>query len=291
MYRHPALHEAPRPSTDRIFLLESPSGAGKTTGATAMRARFPERLGQTTSFTTRAPRPGEETPDASGKLPYLFGTRADFERLHAEGAFLEFADVYGSIYGTRLSEVSSVFAEGKSVLREMDIQGIAKARASNMAGLVRVIHIMAPSGIANVTRLVGRGTEAPEKLYTRLEVGQLEIEAAKAADYVIVNREIEQMVTDLTRIVDAETGRSPSADLSDLQPARMPWLPAACDSQRATFATVLEAWRSPTEPFPTEFVRLLAERRPTSSVDDFRRHDQSAPHPLPRGATPRATTR
>ncbi len=186
--------------TPRLVVLSSPSGAGKTTIAERLLARRTD-VGRSISATTRAPRSGE----ADGR-DYYFVTPADFARREAAGEFLESATYGGNRYGTLRSEVERLRREGKHALLVIEVAGARQVRrAAPEAGLV---FVLPPSGAELVRRLMARNTERPEVVRRRLEIAGDELGAAPEYDWLLLNDQLEQAVTELGRVLDGVTVRT-----------------------------------------------------------------------------------
>ncbi|MCU0307941.1 MAG: guanylate kinase [Thermoleophilia bacterium] len=169
-----------------------------------MLPRFAGRLRVAVSATTRSMRPGE----VDGR-EYHFMDPARFTRLVAEGAFLEHVVYAGNHYGTLKGEVDRITAEGVSCVVEIELRG-ARAVRRALPGCVTVF--IAPPSMAELAkRLDERGTDSPEEIATRLEVGREELAAIHEFDHHIVNVEVERAVDDLADVVARETACRPDA--------------------------------------------------------------------------------
>ncbi len=177
----------------RVFVITGPSGVGKGTLIRTLRERCPV-LELSVSATTRAPRPGE----ADG-IDYHFLDDAHFARLVDEGAFVEHARYSGRRYGTLRSELVKRTEAGAPVVLEIEVQG-ARQVADTMPEAVRIF-IAPPSEDALRTRLVGRGTDAPEEVERRLRVAEEELAAASEFGHVVVNDRLEDAVLQVAGIV------------------------------------------------------------------------------------------
>ena len=184
-----------------LLILSSPSGAGKTTLTRKLLERFPE-LRFSVSHTTRAPRANE----TDGK-DYHFVDRAAFEALVAKGAFLEWAEVHGNLYGTSLAEIERARqAPGcGGMIFDIDYQGARQMRAKR-ADIIGVF-VLPPSMAELERRLRGRRSETEESIARRFEAAQREIEHYALFDYVVVNDDIERAFDQLRSIVLAERSR------------------------------------------------------------------------------------
>jgi len=182
-----------------LLVVSGPSGVGKGTLVERLLALRPECI-LSISVTTRARRP-HETDD----VQYHFVTRDEFERQRAAGEFLEWAEVYGHLYGTPRAFVEDNLKDGRVVVLEVDVQGGASVRKAQ-AGSVSVF-IWPPSLETLRERLGGRGTDAPEVIERRLGTAARELEQWKDYDYLVWNDDLESAVARLVAIVDAERSR------------------------------------------------------------------------------------
>jgi guanylate kinase len=180
-------------------ILSSPSGAGKTTIAKAILAKRSD-LGYSVSCTTRPARPGE----VEGR-DYYFVSTAEFRSRLEKGLFAESAEVHGNLYGTLVSEIERVLAEGRHVVLDVDIQGAALLR--QVFPTVVTIFILPPSGDVLLSRLESRKTESVETTVRRLESAVRELQAVEDYEYVVVNDSLEDAIGRVSAIVDAEAAR------------------------------------------------------------------------------------
>lgn len=184
----------------RLFIVAAPSGAGKSTLVNALLAREPG-IALSISHTTRAPRPG----DVDG-VHYHFVDRATFERMIAQGDFLEHAEVFGNYYGTSRRAVEPILATGRDALLEIDWQGAAQVRRA-MPGCVSIF-ILPPSRAELERRLRARATDSAATIERRLAASREEIAHAAEFDCIVVNDVFEDAVAALRAIVvAARTGR------------------------------------------------------------------------------------
>ncbi len=182
-----------------LIVLTAPSGTGKSTVARHLFALQP-RLRFSVSHTTRRPRPGEEDG-----VHYHFVDDATFDRMVAEGAFAEWAHVHKQRYGTSRAEIDRLTGAGFDVLLDVDVQG-ARQLLESYPDAVSVF-LLPPSLEELERRLVGRGTESPEQLATRLETARTELREAARFRYVVVNDEVERAAADFLSITRAERCR------------------------------------------------------------------------------------
>jgi guanylate kinase len=184
-----------------LFVISGPSGVGKGTVVRAIRQLRPE-LGFSVSFTTRRPRPGE----VEG-VHYRFLTREAFEDMVREGGFLEWAEVFGELYGTHAAEVRSSLAEGRHVLKEVDVQGAAQIR-QHMPEAV-LIFLAPPSEEELARRLRERGTEAGPALERRVAEARRELAQATWFNHIVMNDQVDEAVARVLAIIDAANSADP----------------------------------------------------------------------------------
>lgn len=183
-----------------LLILSSPSGGGKTTIARALLdAR--EDLGYSVSATTRAPRPGERDG-----VDYHYLSDAAFARGVAAGEFLEWAEYSGHRYGTLRAEVDRVQATGRHVVLDIEFQGARQVRERRTD--VVSIFILPPSAEVLLERLGGRKSDDPAAIRRRLLQAVREVEEAPAYDYIVVNDDRTQAVSEVATIIDAEVRRT-----------------------------------------------------------------------------------
>jgi guanylate kinase len=162
-----------------LFVLSSPSGAGKTT-ISRMLLAADDGIGLSVSATTRPIRDGE----VDGR-DYHFVTPDEFERLVADKAFLEWAHVFGHRYGTLKSEVVKQIEGGRDVLLDIDWQGTQQLKQVD-PDIVRVF-ILPPSMEELERRLRTRGTDSDEVIASRMARAATEISHWAEYDYVLIN--------------------------------------------------------------------------------------------------------
>jgi len=177
----------------RLFVIAAPSGAGKTSLVKALRASEP-RLRLSVSHTTRKRRPTEE----DGR-EYHFVSAPQFERLAAGGEFLEHARVFDNFYGTARGFVEEQLRQGHDVILEIDWQGAQQVRRAMPQAAS--VFILPPSRRALAERLARRATDSAEIIARRLRDAAADMSHYREFDYVIVNDDFAQAVSDLRRIV------------------------------------------------------------------------------------------
>ena len=190
----------PNPNIQRrglMFILSSPSGAGKTTLADRLLKSDPS-IKLSVSATTRPRRPGE----AHGK-DYFFVTEDEFLKMRADGEFLESANVFGNYYGTPRGIVADTLAQGCDVLFDIDWQGAQQL--DDVAGddVVKVF-ILPPSRDELELRLRRRNQDPEDVVAKRMAKADAEISHWAEYDYVVVNDELERAETILQSILTAE---------------------------------------------------------------------------------------
>jgi guanylate kinase len=180
-----------------MLVLSSPSGAGKSSIARAILAAD-AAITMSVSVTTRPPRPGE----VDGR-DYVFVDAARFDRLVAEDALLEHAEVFSNRYGTPRLPVEAALAEGRDVLFDVDWQGFRQIRASAGDDVVGVF-ILPPSAAALEQRLRGRGQDDDRVIAARMARAAAEMSHYADYDYVVVNRHLPDAVASVQGILAAE---------------------------------------------------------------------------------------
>lgn len=179
------------------LILSSPSGAGKTTLARALLTLEPG-LTNSVSVTTRPPRPGE----ADG-VDYFFVAQEEFEAMRERGELLEWAQVFGNYYGTPAQPVREALAHGKDIIFDVDWQGAASIAGLLPGDTVRVF-ILPPSAGELSRRIHARGTDAKDVIQGRLRAAAMEISHWGEYDYVIVNNDVQESLSALKAILNAE---------------------------------------------------------------------------------------
>jgi guanylate kinase len=192
---------APRPG--RLFVVSAPSGTGKTTVVERLVQKVPD-LALSRSYTSRPARGGE-----TDGVDYNFITRARFEQMIADDAFLEWADVFGNLYGTCARDADEQLAAGRDLVLVIDVQGARQVRRRRR-GTVGVF-VLPPSFSILEQRLRGRSKDSEEAMQRRLDTARAEVAAFVEYDYVVVNDELERCVERLQAIITAERARLQSA--------------------------------------------------------------------------------
>ncbi|AEC16925.1 guanylate kinase [Gallibacterium anatis] len=181
-----------------LYIVSAPSGAGKSSLISALLQQQPSYEMQVSiSHTTRQPRPNEE----HGKH-YYFVDHKEFERLIAEDAFLEYAQVFGNYYGTSLPMIERSLKQGIDVFLDIDWQGAQQVRKKVPAA--KSIFILPPSLQELERRLVGRGQDSNEVIAARMKKAISEISHYDEYDYLIINDDFDQALSEIKVILKAE---------------------------------------------------------------------------------------
>ena len=186
-----------------VFILSSPSGAGKTTLTRMMLQNRDLDLNLSISVTTRSRRSSE----VDG-IHYRFIGEKQFIALRDTGELLEWAEVHGNYYGTPRAPVEAILAQGRDCLFDIDYQGTRQVREKMNADTVSVF-ILPPSMKELRARLERRAEDSREVIEKRLENARKEIARWKEYDYVIVNDDLQRSFDDLIAILRAERQRRP----------------------------------------------------------------------------------
>jgi len=182
-----------------LVVVSSPSGGGKGTLIDRVLKTVPG-VGYSVSYTTRAPRATEQ----DGR-EYFFVSTDAFEEMIRQERFLEWANVYGYLYGTSREQVERELAAGHDIILEIDVQGAASIR-EKVNGAVSIF-ILPPSFELLRQRLVTRGTDSPAELEKRLRGAPAEVEQHKDFQYVILNDDINRASQQLAAVIYAERAR------------------------------------------------------------------------------------
>jgi guanylate kinase len=178
-----------------LFIVTAPSGAGKTTLVRGLLQRDP-RVQLSISYTTRAPRPGEQ----DGR-EYHFVDVPTFRALRDRGEFLEWAEVHGNYYATSKVWLRDQIAAGRDTLLEIDWQGAQQVRAL-MPDAVSIF--IAPPSIPELERrLRTRGQDSEEVIQRRVAAALGEMRHVDEFDFVIINNDLQEALTDLAAAVRA----------------------------------------------------------------------------------------
>ncbi|WP_250461688.1 guanylate kinase [Microbulbifer litoralis] len=185
--------------TGTLYTVSAPSGAGKTSLVKAL-VDGDSRITVSVSHTTRAMRPGEQHG-----VNYHFVEQGEFEAMLGRGAFLEHAQVFGNYYGTSQEWVEQTLAAGRDVILEIDWQGAAQVR--RLLPDTVSIFILPPSQEALRERLTGRGQDDDSVIERRMEQAIDEMSHYNEADFLVINDNFDQALTELSAIVTAQRQR------------------------------------------------------------------------------------
>jgi guanylate kinase len=178
-----------------IFVISAPSGAGKSTLVKRLMAATPGMC-FSVSYTTRKPREGEKN-----SRDYFFVSRKIFEGMLRRGEFVEWANVYGHLYGTALKQLRDAQHEGTDIVLDIDVQGHAQVR-QKLPEAVSVF-IVPPSFDELARRLRDRCSDSEESIERRLDTARGEIAHWQEYDYLVVNDHLTEATRALRAIVHA----------------------------------------------------------------------------------------
>ena len=182
-----------------LFIVSAPSGTGKTTLVERLVQDLPN-LHMSRSYTSRPLRPGEQDG-----VDYNFISRDRFAAMVRDGAFLEWADVFGHCYGTAAADTEAMLAGGDDVVLVIDVQGARQVRSRGIENVG--IFVLPPSAAILEQRLRGRSKDSEEQIRQRLDTACREVGEYAEYEYVVVNDELEAAVARIGAIVLAERAR------------------------------------------------------------------------------------
>lgn len=180
-----------------LLVMSSPSGAGKTTLSRALLASD-HSIRMSVSVTTRPPRPGE----LDGK-DYFFISKERFYEMRDQGDLLEWAEVFGNLYGTPRLPVEDALAKGRDVLFDIDWQGTQQLEQAMGDDLVRIF-ILPPTTDELRDRLIKRAQDSSSVVAKRMAEAAREMSHWAEYDYVIVNDDVATASAEITAILTAE---------------------------------------------------------------------------------------
>ena len=182
-----------------LFIVSAPSGAGKTTLVERLVVETP-RLTMSRSYTSRPARQGE-----TDGVDYNFVTRGRFEAMAAAGEFLEWAELFGNLYGTLAADTERVLSAGNDVVLVIDVQGARQVRRRGVE--VSTVFVMPPSYAVLEQRLRGRSQDSEDAIQRRLEVARSEVAAFSEYDFIVINDDVMAAANRLRAIVVGERAR------------------------------------------------------------------------------------
>ena len=177
----------------RLIVISGPSGVGKDTLIKRL-LELDRNLRYSVSCTTRAPRSNE----VDG-VDYTFVSRARFQQLIDEGAFLEYADYDGNLYGTLLERVERARSDGHDIVLKIEVKGAEQVRQKVPDGIF--IFVAPPSTQELARRHEVRNSESVDDRASRLKIAQSEMKYAARYDHVVVNDELERAVAEVLAII------------------------------------------------------------------------------------------
>jgi guanylate kinase len=192
------MSSSPAPQRGLLVVVSAPSGTGKTTLVESLVARC-AGLERSRSYTSRPARPGE-----TDGVDYNFVSRQTFEAMAGRDEFLEWADVFGNLYGTSRADTERARDRGADVVLVIDVQGAAQVRGRAEAVS---IFVLPPSFQVLESRLRRRSKDTGEAIARRLATARAEVRAVSDYDYVVINDDVERCVEELQAIVRAERAR------------------------------------------------------------------------------------
>ncbi|HCU88834.1 MAG TPA: guanylate kinase [Gammaproteobacteria bacterium] len=178
-----------------LLIISAPSGAGKTSLVHGVVKRM-QNIAASISHTTRPRRPGE-----TDGVDYFFITEPEFEKMIQEGEFLEYAQVFGNLYGTSRTQIDRILDTGIDLLVELDWQGARSIR--DIYPDTVSIFVMPPSEKALRERLVARRMDQKEIIQQRMQAAMSEISHYREYEFLVINDDFERALQELCLIVGA----------------------------------------------------------------------------------------
>ena len=195
-----------------VYIVSAPSGSGKSTLVNEL-FKVVRHLDFSISYTTRPPRGSEQ----NGK-EYFFVTKEEFEAMIAVDEFLEYANVFGTYYGTARHFLRQAEASGNDLLLDIDVQGAAQIKKKVPEAVS--IFILPPGRRQLEWRLRNRGLDSEAVIRCRLDTARREIENYSKYDYILINDRLEQATDELKAVVLGErvqrSGKTPSLEAERL---------------------------------------------------------------------------
>jgi guanylate kinase len=228
------------PHKPLVYIISAPSGSGKSTLVNELLKSVPD-LEFSISYTTRAPR-GSET---NGRQ-YYFVSRPEFEKMIAEDAFLEYAEVFGNYYGTARRFLHDAEQKGRDLLLDIDVQGAGQIQRKLPDAIS--IFILPPDRNTLEERLRKRSEDCDEVIQRRLDTASREIENYDRYNYILVNDQLEDSIELLRAIVRSERLRRAGPSNGD-EASRLLTLAERCrlTNVRKRLQPILESFRTPAQ--------------------------------------------
>ena len=180
----------------KLVIFSAPSGSGKTTIVRHLLKVFPDKLAFSISATSRPKRGVEE----NGK-DYHYLSKEEFKKKVDEGGFLEWEEVYaGLFYGTLKSEVEKIWADGKTVIFDIDVEGGLNLK-NQFGDKALAVFVMPPSIKILEERLKTRSTDNPESIVRRVAKAEKELKTAELFDTFILNEKLEEALVKAEKVV------------------------------------------------------------------------------------------
>lgn len=185
-------------SAPLLVVISGPSGVGKDTVIARLRERMPECRFAVTA-TTRQRRDDEVDGEH-----YFFYAEETFRRMIADGELLEWAEVYGKLYGVPRRQIAEALESGVDVIVKTDVQGAATIKRIEPRALL--VFLAPPEIDALVVRLGSRMTESPDDFDVRMRTAEAEMRAAESFDRVVVNHDgrVDETVERIRTIISEE---------------------------------------------------------------------------------------
>ena len=191
--------DIPQAGRGLLFIVSAPSGTGKTTLVERLVQDLPN-LHMSRSYTSRPARAGEREG-----VDYNFISRERFDAMVRDGAFLEWAEVFGNCYGTSAADTEAMLARGRDVVLVIDVQGARQVRSRGIETVG--VFVLPPSAAILEQRLRGRSKDTEEQIRRRFEAACREVDEFAQYEHVIVNDELETAAARIGAIVMAERTR------------------------------------------------------------------------------------
>lgn len=183
-----------------LFIVSAASGTGKTTLVERLVQILPN-LRMSRSYTSRPARANERDG-----VDYNFVSRVRFESMIVGGEFVEWADVFGNLYGTSRPDTERLLASGQDVVLVIDVQGAKQVKESGVDHTS--IFVLPPSFEILERRLRGRSADPEDAMQRRLAAARAEVDGYADYDYVVINDQLESTVVRMQEIIAAERSRT-----------------------------------------------------------------------------------